>query len=200
MTSVERARLWLAEASRVVGSVDATMVARAVEALGSVWERGRTVFLAGNGGSAATASHFALDLQKSARRDGAPSRAVSLTDSVGLITAWGNDVSFERVFAEQIRALAEPGDALVVISVSGSSPNLIAALRAAREKDLITVGLLGKDGGAARALVDHAVVVSSQDYGWVESTHLVLEHVITYALLDGWAADPAAERTDSTPP
>ena len=182
MSDVRAVRTWLDQAARVVAAVDADAVVAAVRALGEVRSRGGTIFVAGNGGSASTASHFALDLQKAARLNGRPIRAVSLSDNVGLITAWANDEDFDRVFAEQLVALAEPEDALVIFSVSGSSPNLIAALEVARERGLTTVGFLGGDGGRARALVDHAVIVPSADYGWVESAHLVLEHVVTYAL------------------
>jgi D-sedoheptulose 7-phosphate isomerase len=174
----------------VIAGVDATAVAAAVGALSEVRRAGGTIFVAGNGGSASTASHLALDLQKWARTDGRGTRAISLSDSIGLITAWANDADFERVFAEQLATLAAPGDAFVVFSVSGSSPNLLQGLEVARERQLVTVGVLGRDGGRARALVDHAVVVGSDDYGWVESAHLVLEHVMAYALRE--AAVPAA--------
>ena len=198
MRETEQVRDSLAGAARVVGSVDPGTVAAVIEALAAVRDAGGTIFVAGNGGSAATASHFALDLQKTARANGDAARAVSLCDNIGLVTAWANDESFERVFAEQLAALARAGDALVVISVSGSSPNLMAALRYAREKGLVTVGLLGKDGGAARALVDRAVVVASDNYGWVESTHLALEHVITYALLERRMGLPLATQPVAT--
>jgi len=166
----------------VIASVDAPHVAAAVRALIEVRAAGGTIFVAGNGGSASTASHFALDLQKWARTDGRGTRAISLSDSIGLITAWANDADFDRVFAEQLTTLAAPGDAFVVFSVSGSSLNLLQALEVARERQLVTVGVLGRDGGRALSLVDHAIVVNSDDYGWVESAHLVLEHVLTNAL------------------
>ena len=168
-----------------MATVDAEAVARAVSALSDVRKRGRTIFVAGNGGSASTASHLALDLQKAVRPDGRGTRAISLSDSVGLITAWANDVAFDRAFAEQLAVFAEPGDGLVVFSVSGSSPNLIELLQVARERGVVSVGVLGGAGGRARSMVDHAVLVPSTDYGWVESTHLALEHVITYSLRDG---------------
>jgi D-sedoheptulose 7-phosphate isomerase len=176
---------WIADAGRAVSSLDVGAIARAVEALAQVRQRGGTIFVAGNGGSALTASHLALDLQKAARPDGRGTRAISLSDSIGLLTAWANDTSYERVFAEQFLVLAEPGDGLVIFSVSGSSPNLIALLEAARERGVLSVGLLGGDGGNALPLLTHAVVVRSPDYGWVESTHLVLEHIITYSLRGG---------------
>lgn len=182
MSDSGQVRSWLTDAARVIASVDPDAVAGAVRALVEVRGSGGTIFVAGNGGSASTASHFALDLQKWARSDGRGTRAVSLSDSIGLITAWANDADFNRVFAEQLATLAAPGDAFVVFSVSGSSPNLLQALEVARERQLVTVGVLGRDGGRARALVAHAIVVNSDDYGWVESAHLVLEHVMAYAL------------------
>src|SRR5437879_9554328 len=101
---------WLEEAARIVRSVDVTAVARAADALCQVRARGGVIYTAGNGGSAATASHLALDLQKAARSNGGSgTRAVSLSDSVGLITAWANDTAFERVFAEQLEVLGQPG-------------------------------------------------------------------------------------------
>jgi D-sedoheptulose 7-phosphate isomerase len=101
---------------------------------------------------------------------------------VGLLTAWGNDTAFDRVFAEQLEVLGRPGDALVVVSVSGSSPNLVAVLGAAERLGIQTVGLLGREGGRARDLVDVAVLVPTDDYGWVESAHVVLHHALTYAV------------------
>ena len=183
---------WIAEAAGVLRSIDVTAVARAIDLLLNVRARGGVIYTAGNGGSAATASHLALDLQKAARNPGENgTRAVSLSDSVGLITAWGNDSGFDRIFAEQLAVLARPGDGLVVISVSGSSPNLIALLDTAREQDVVSVGLLGRDGGQARERVDVPVVVRSDDYGWVETAHAVLGHVLTYGLRDVPSASSA---------
>jgi D-sedoheptulose 7-phosphate isomerase len=179
----------LGDAAEALRAVDVASVARAVEALGEVQAAGGTIYTAGNGGSAATASHLALDLQKAAGI-----RAVSLSDNPGLITAWGNDASFDRVFAEQLEVLGREADGVVVISVSGSSPNLIALLEVARAKGITSVGLLGRDGGRAAALLDVPVVVPSEDYGWVESVHVVLHHVLTYALRDAAAAARAARR------
>ena len=170
---------WLAGARRAIDSVDVAAVTRAAQALADVRFRGGTIFVAGNGGSASNANHFACDLQKATRVEGRGTRAISLSDNTALLTAWGNDLSFDSVFAEQLRLMAARGDALVLFSVSGSSPNLIEALSVAREMNLTTVALLGRDGGRAARIVDHAVIVASDDYGWVESAHLVLEHVLT---------------------
>jgi len=172
-------RAWLDEAASVVRTVDSAAVGRAVRLLSEVRVRSGVIYTAGNGGSATTASHLALDLQKAGG-----ARAACLSDNVGLITAWGNDASFDRVFAEQLETLGTDRDGLVVISVSGSSPNIIALLEVARRKEIAAVGLLGQGGGRAAALVDVAVTVSSGDYGWVESAHVVLHHILTYALRD----------------
>jgi D-sedoheptulose 7-phosphate isomerase len=181
---------WLEEAGKALAAVDPLAMAAAARVLLDVRARGGTIFTAGNGGSAATASHLALDLQKAAT-----TRAIALSDNVGLITAWANDTEFERVYAEQLKTQSRPGDAVVVISVSGSSPNIVVLLEAARDLGLATVGLLGRDGGEARALVDVAVVVPSDDYGWVETAHVALHHVLAYALRDG-----AVDAATSAPP
>ncbi len=174
---------WLDEAVQAIRRIDAASVARAAEVLLTTRQSGGTIFVAGNGGSAATASHLALDLQKAGRAStGRGTAALSIADSMGLVTAWANDTSFDRVFAEQLEVLGKAGDALIVISVSGSSPNLLALIRAARDIGIQSVGLLGRTGGKARALVDSAVLVPSDDYGWVESAHVVLHHILTYAV------------------
>lgn len=180
---------WLREAVQAIAGVDADAVAKAVALLIETCRRDGTIFVAGNGGSAATASHLALDLQKAGRAPGGPgTKAISLADSVGLLTAWGNDSAFDRVFAEQLEVLGRAGDALVIISVSGSSPNLVTLLASARRLGLRTVGLLGRSGGKVGPLVDVAVLVPSDDYGWVESAHVVLHHVLTYAVREAATA------------
>jgi len=150
----------------------------------SAYEDGRQLFIIGNGGSAATASHMACDLAKSvlgrvsesqARRF----RAIALTDNMPLVTAWGNDASYESVFAEQLRNLANSGDLLVVITGSGNSTNIIQAVRVAHELGLTTVGLLGFEGGIVRDLLDHAIVVPSDNYGYIEDVHMILNHLVT---------------------
>lgn len=190
---------WMSEAAGVIVGIDIGEVERACEALRRVRAADRAIFVAGNGGSATSASHMAADLQKAASPNRMRTRAVSLSDNLASITAWGNDVSFDNIFSEQLQSLAQPDDALVLISVSGSSPNLVNAARAARGMGVRTVGLLGRDGGALASLVDHAVIVRSEDYGWVESAHVVLLHVFTNGLraqalgvVDPMASTPAS--------
>ncbi len=147
-------------------------------------QAGAQILIAGNGGSASTASHLACDLAKTVlgakpelRRS--RFRAVSLADNIALLTAWANDVSYEAVFAEQVRMLGRAGDVLCVISASGNSTNVIEAVKAARALGLHTIGFLGFDGGRVKELVHDSVVVPCADYGHVESTHVVLGHLLT---------------------
>lgn len=151
------------------------------------FREGRTVFIAGNGGSAATASHMACDFQKTtlAKEHGRIAkriRCISLSDNTPLITAWGNDVSYDEIFGQQLRNLANRGDLLLVISASGNSPNIINCLEAAKEVGVKTAGFLGFEGGKALPLCDLSVVVRSSDYGVIEDAHSVLMHMVTAAL------------------
>ncbi len=157
------------------------------QAIERAFTDGRTVFVAGNGGSAATASHMVCDFQKTTlgkKHEGIAKRirCIGLTDNTPLITAWGNDVSYDDVFAQQLRNLANPHDVLLVITASGNSPNIVNALQAATELDVFKVGFLGFGGGKALALCDHSVLVPSTDYGIVEDAHSVLMHMLTAAL------------------
>ncbi|MEE9384527.1 MAG: SIS domain-containing protein [Nannocystaceae bacterium] len=161
------------------------------------FDRNAWVFLVGNGGSAALASHFACDLEKTTAGTTPRSvqdrfRVCSLVDNVASLTAWGNDEGYEHIFSEGLRSRARAGDVLVAITASGNSPNIVAALERAGKMGLRTVGLLGFDGGRAKPLCEHAVHVASMDYGIVEGAHSVLTHLITRALaedLEGRRAD-----------
>jgi D-sedoheptulose 7-phosphate isomerase len=138
------------------------------------------IFIMGNGGSAATASHFALDLAKNTIVIGAPRlKAVSLTDHVPLITAWSNDTAYEHVFAEQLANLIESGDVAIGISTSGSSPNVVNALCLAKQVGAVTIGLLGAKGGKMKDIVDAYVLAPGQNIEQEEDAHLILAHVIT---------------------
>jgi D-sedoheptulose 7-phosphate isomerase len=143
---------------------------------------GQIIFLIGNGGSAATASHFAIDLaQCSQPGAGLYFRAVSLTDNVPLLTALGNDKGYEEIFTGQIENLLRKNDVLIAISASGNSPNIIAAARLAKELGGVTVGLVGFDGGKLAQICDYVIHVPTDkgEYGPVEDIHLILDHMIT---------------------
>lgn len=147
-----------------------------VDALQAAAEAGRTVFVFGNGGSAATASHFANDLTAAA--GDRPLRAVSLTDNVPLLTALANDYSFADVFSRQLARLARPGDVVVALSGSSNSANVVRAVRQARELGATTVGILGFGGGELRDEVDLGVTVASCEPTVAESLHSVIVHLI----------------------
>ena len=168
------------EVRAALARIPTSAVERVVEIILDAYGRNRHVYIVGNGGSAATATHFACDLSKATIVEGrARLRVTSLTDNVALLTAWANDSSYENVFAEQLCNLLNPGDVVIGISASGNSPNVLNAIAAARDREAVTVGLVGFAGGALMTAVDSAVHVESHSYGVVEDCHLVLEHAIT---------------------
>jgi D-sedoheptulose 7-phosphate isomerase len=170
----------LREVARALDSIPARDVGSVVEAILDAARRGGHVYVAGNGGSATTASHLACDLAKSTIVDGRRRlRVTSLCDGVALLTAWANDVSYERAFAEQLVGVVKPADVLLLISVSGNSPNVLAAAGVARDEGARTLALVGGDGGALRAAADVVVQVDSRDYGVVEDCHLAIQHAVT---------------------
>ncbi|HEY7060970.1 MAG TPA: SIS domain-containing protein [Chloroflexota bacterium] len=145
--------------------------------------RGGTIFVVGNGGSAATASHFVCDLAKGTRTPGLrPFRVVPLTDNVPLLTAWANDTSYDDVFAEQLAPLVRAGDLVVAISASGSSPNVLAAAAVARADGAVVVALTGETGGRLRPLADVLVRVPAESIEQVEDAHLAVAHSVCVAL------------------
>ena len=152
-----------------------------VKELERVRRQKKTVFLMGNGGSAATASHIANDFAKTAYVDGAPRiRALCLADNVSLLTAIANDISYDDIFSEQLKALAVKGDLVVLISGSGNSPNVLRAAQHAQDFGLKTVGLLGFDGGKLKNMVDILLHIESSQYGVVEDAHLSIGHTISF--------------------
>lgn len=152
-------------------------VARYVDLVRHAVREGRTLYFAGNGGSAAHAQHMATEYvirYLPVARRALPALALS-TDS-SLLTAGGNDLGFDTIFARQVEAHGRPGDLLVLVSTSGNSANLLRAAEAARARGVVTVGLLGGNGGKLRALVDHAVVVPSDDTAHVQEIQLAIDH------------------------
>lgn len=181
------ARSYVKELTALLEAIDLDALEGAVEAVRDARDRGAMIFIAGNGGSAATATHWVNDLCKAASRSGRrPIRGTCLSDNVSWLTALGNDDGYDRVFTGQLVNLAQPGDLLMVISASGNSPNLVSAVDFARGNDLQTVGLLGFDGGALRTMVDHCVWIETAigEYGLVESAHSVVADIITTYLID----------------
>ena len=166
---------------KVVAGLPYDDIERVVDLLYAAYERSRSVFLFGNGGSAALASHFACDLSKGTVMGEAPERrfrVLALTDNVPLITAWANDASYQQVFAEQLRNFIQPRDIAFGISGSGCSPNVLAALEVAREAGAVTVGLTGFKGGKMPQLCDHCVVIPSDNMQIIEDLQLSITHAV----------------------
>ncbi len=143
----------------------------------------RSLYIFGNGGSAATALHFASDLAKGANCPGKPGiKAFALTGNVSLISAWANDSAFKDIFAEQLQNFIERGDVAIAISGSGNSPNVLDGIKAAKAKGATTVGFTGFEGGKLKGMVDIAVVVPGDNMKPLEDIHLIVGHIITTCL------------------
>lgn len=176
-------RQYLSGIHETLDRVPLGMVEEAIDVLLSAVYVGSTVFTLGNGGSAATASHFACDLAKGTIVPGGPRfRVIALTDNVPLIMAWSNDVSYESVFAEQLYNLMGRGDVVVAFSGSGNSPNVLRAVALARQQGGITIGFSGFDGGKLSRMVDVPVVVPCYCMEQVEDVHLILCHLMATVL------------------
>ena len=176
-------RQFLDRVAEELGRIDEVEVQALADAIGECYEHGRTVFLCGNGGSGSNASHFCEDLGKGTlRREDFDDdrkkrlRVLSLTDNTPYILAWGNDEGFDRVFVEQLKNLAGPGDLLIAISGSGNSPNVLRAVDWANRNGLKTFGCTGFGGGKLRTLAQQGLHVPLDDMGIVESIHLTAFH------------------------
>jgi D-sedoheptulose 7-phosphate isomerase len=150
----------------------------------------RTVYVFGNGGSAASASHMMCDMNKGASGLGAGQRprVMALTDNVALISAWANDFGYERIFSEQLKTFLKPRDVAFAISTSGDSPNVLLALETAKEYGALTVGLAGCRGGQMKALCDVCAVVPSENVQMIEDLHHAMMHSIFTAVREGLLA------------
>ena len=175
--------------------IDLDAVERVARRLRAARDSGAMIYVAGNGGSAASASHWVNDLGKATKRSGrAPMRVMSLSDNVAWLTALANDEGYERVFAGQLENFAQPGDVLVVISASGNSPNLVRAVELARARGVTTIGFLGFDGGVLRQQVDECVWLPTAKgaYELVEDGHVILCRVLCHILMISLTQDRPA--------
>lgn len=177
---------YLEDVAQATAAVDRTTLSTALEWLEAAYRQGAGVYIAGNGGSAASASHFAEDLAKGALADDNPKRfrVLSLTDNTPFLTAIANDIGYEDVFAFQLRQFAEPGDILVLISGSGNSPNVLRAAEWARANDIKVMSFTGFDGGKLGQLSDLRLHVPINDMCKSEAVHAVLMHAVVDLLHD----------------
>jgi D-sedoheptulose 7-phosphate isomerase len=158
-------------------------IAEVTHVLFTAWSEEKMVFICGNGGSSATASHMANDLNKfTIVPNMGRFKALALTDNVPLMTAWGNDAEYATIFAEQMLNFIKAGDILIVISCSGNSSNILHTVRVARERGAVIIGFTGHQGGQLVNLVDYCVRVPNELIGPQEDVHLILNHVIVSTL------------------
>jgi D-sedoheptulose 7-phosphate isomerase len=185
-TNIDHAREYFQRLNTIVEQVDLNAVNRIFQQLRLARDRGSRVFIAGNGGSASTASHWVSDLGKATKRSGrAPFQVTCLSDNISWLTALANDEGYDRVFAGQLENFARRDDLLIVITASGNSPNLVRAVEFARSKGLKTIGFLGFDGGLLKDMVDDLVWVKTEkgQYELVEDAHMVVCHVLATSLV-----------------
>lgn len=177
------ARSFLERVGQELLRVDTRQIQSLADAIHECYEKGKFVFICGNGGSGSNASHFCEDLGKSTlKREDFENDAkkrlkvLSLTDNTPYILAWGNDEGFDRIFVEQLKNLAGPGDLLIAISGSGNSPNVLKAVDWANRHGLKTIGCTGFSGGKLKTLAQGNLHVPLDDMGIVESIHLTVFH------------------------
>jgi D-sedoheptulose 7-phosphate isomerase len=174
--------------SESLAAWDEAALARIAEVLRQVRERGGTLLIAGNGGSAAIANHTECDASKGTfHGNGPPLISRSLSANPSVLTAIGNDVGFASIFERQVDYYGRPGDALLLVSSSGNSPNVIKACEVAKARGLVTIALVGFSGGALKDLADHSLFVASHNYGIVEDMHQASIHVVTQYLRELWS-------------
>lgn len=174
---------YFASLQEVLSRLDLSVIDQMTEAIWENYENGHSLYIFGNGGSAALASHFACDIGKGTATPGRKRlRAVSLTDNVPLLTALANDLAYKDIFSEQLADLAARGDMALAISGSGNSPNVVQGLEEARKIGLRTLVLTGFAGGRVKALADLCLVVPSDNMQHIEDAHLCATHAIFRAI------------------
>ena len=167
--------------SSVLSNISLTDIEKFVEVLLEARERESSIFFIGNGGSAATASHFANDIAIGTRTYEKPFRALSLCDNQAVITAIANDDGYEKIFNQQLEVLLKKQDVVVAISASGNSPNLLKAIDTSKKLSAVTVGISAFNGGKMKEMVDVALHVPTEkgEYGPAEDAHMVLDHLVS---------------------
>lgn len=169
----------------IVDSVSPTEVNGVFTQIQEAINTGKQLFVFGNGGSAKSMSHFATDMLKGVTNAlGKRVKIISLNENTGLLTAIGNDYSFDEVYQRQLMVLANPGDIVLSLSVSGSSPNLVKAFEWAKKNDVKTTALVGGKKGKLFAIADNTIVIESLHYGHVEDAHMLICHMIAFGFID----------------
>jgi D-sedoheptulose 7-phosphate isomerase len=166
-------------------SIPVEAVTKILDKLRQALKEDRQIFVFGNGGSAANASHFVTDLGKGAAdKIGRRFRCMSLNDNVSWMTALGNDYAYEDIFVRQLMNYGKAGDVVLVMSVSGNSPNVVKALEWSKKNGLFTIGLVGAKRGRVAELAEQVIVIDSPHYGRVEDAHMGICHMLCYAFME----------------
>ena len=174
---------YISRLSAVLAALDRAQIDNAVNVIAEAWRAGRQVITLGNGGSSMTALHFVNDWNKSIfMASGKPFRGRSLVDNMGLVMSYGNDVSFQDIFVEQLKNLLQAGDLVIAISGSGNSENVIRAVRYANEHGAVTLGLCGYRGGKLKGLAQHVVWADVDDMQLSEDVHAIFGHIVMQRL------------------
>lgn len=177
---------YLSRLSALLAAFDTRQIDAAVEVIASAWHAGRQIITLGNGGSSLTALHFINDWNKSLfLATGRPFRGRSLVDNIGLLMSYGNDISFQDIFIEQLKNILQPGDLVIAISGSGNSENVIRAVRYANENQAVTLGLCGYRGGRLKELAQHIVWADVDDMQLCEDVHAIFGHIVMQRLCRG---------------
>ena len=183
MDYLEDITIYLERLKRTLEQLNLNSVNEMLNVLGQAYENNKTIFIMGNGGSAATASHFICDFNKGICEDRSKKfRMISLNDNVPSMLALANDIGYESIFVEQLKCLFKPGDYVIGISGSGNSENVIQALKYAKQNEGITLALTGYSGGKLKALADHNIHVNIDDMQIVEDIHMMLDHLMMRVL------------------
>jgi D-sedoheptulose 7-phosphate isomerase len=176
---------YLDQQKAALDSIPVEEVSRLIEKFRQALEADSQIFVIGNGGSAANASHFITDLGKGASDKTLKRfRCLSLNDNISWITALGNDYAYEDVFVRQLMNFAKPGDLVLAMSVSGNSPNLVKAVEWSKNNNVYTVSLVGAGKGRLSEISDHTIVINSTHYGRVEDAHMGICHILCYAFME----------------
>lgn len=177
------AKNYLSRLSKLLESFDRTQVDNAVKVIADAWQAGRQIITLGNGGSSMTALHFINDWNKSIfMSTGKPFRGRSLVDNMGLVMSYGNDISFQDIFVEQLKNIFQPGDLVIAISGSGNSENVIRAVSYANDNNGVTLGLCGYRGGKLKDLAQHVLWADVDDMQLSEDVHAIFGHIVMQRL------------------
>lgn len=177
------AKAYLSKLTTLLESIDRDQIDNAVEVIAEAWQAGRQIITLGNGGSSMTALHFINDWNKSIfMASGKPFRGRSLVDNMGLVMSYGNDISFQDIFIEQLKNVLQAGDLVIAISGSGNSENVIRAVRYANENGGVSLGLCGYGGGKLKELAQHVLWVNVNDMQLSEDMHAIFGHIVMQRL------------------